>query len=255
MSKQVLTLGYFDHNFLSHGLISGTVDRNPTRVDVSDTSNNNDLLVGRKVWLFNIQTISDNIKPIATDDVPAIIAISLGDSLYTGYGKIISVSHSGSIDNKIIYNVSGELFPYGGAECFFGTDINNAQHWVNEDGNNTPDGWSVVSGSPSISVDEYGKYTNFGSLFSGFSFYQGKTYDTGEDYFWYFKYAASGWSSLYLDMGSTNQLFAGTTYPVGGAWTNFAAAAGDNQIEVRGAPGTALKVYRAVVAKVVDSLT
>ena len=252
MSKQVLTNGFFNVGEIGYGLVSGSVDRNPTRVDASDTNNNNELLVGRKVWVFVVTVISDNLRPLIADGVTKTISIGLGDDFYVGNGKVLSVNHQGQIDQKVIYNVSGEFLP----NAYYGIDEVNGLYFLDEDGNGTADGYTMLTGSYTWTFDSGGAHLDFSGSFD--DIYRGENFENSVDHIRFCRYRSSNLSALQMDAGASSAILSGDTAGVvTDYFDTFVTSASDDQngllINLGGTPD--LQVYHCVHAKLIDSLT
>lgn len=251
MSKQALTSGFFDYGEIGYGLLSASVDRQPSKIDCGDTNTNNDILIGRKSWTFTVQVISNNLKPLVVDGSEKTIAIGIGNDFYVGTGIILSVTHSGQLDNKIMYNINGEFLP----NAYYGIDDTNGLYFLDTDGNGTPDGWTMAA--PSYSFDAGGAYINL-NLGSSTNFYRSKAFDNGISYIRFCRYVSDNLSTLQMDSsGHTANLSGDTSFIVTTYFDIFTTTATDDQsslyIVTGGTP--ALRVYHMVFAKLIDSLT
>ena len=156
MAKLIFNAGAADFNGVGYGLIGLQVNKVPSKVDVSDTGENNQLLVGRQIWPFMATIIADDVKWVQTFAAPVRILLSMGSDHYIGDGILTNVQIAGKIDDKIIWTVRGEFE----ATAYHAKGTVNGVSWMDSDGNGIADSWTYTgSGSPSIELDNlFGRY-------------------------------------------------------------------------------------------------
>jgi len=182
MAKQVLNTGVFRHGNIGYGLIDAKVTESPTKIDSSDTYNNNEIMIGRDSWQFTATVIKDDNKSIIPDTSATTIVIELGRDAWIGTAYVLTVEIVGRIDDKVVLNVSGEFLP----TAYHIRNLFNGASWY--DGNN--DGYpdditSAWNNTPSYNTDPvYGLNLRYSSVTTADYLRKLATINIGTNYLW-----------------------------------------------------------------------
>jgi len=110
MAKNLFNTGYLSRDGGVYGMVNVQTDEFVNAVDVSNSGNNNEKLVGKNVINFTATIFSDADKPpITPQPAPTLMALEYANILYEGQVHLKEINFSGQIDDKIAYGIKGQF--------------------------------------------------------------------------------------------------------------------------------------------------
>ncbi len=265
MSKQVLKAGSLVIGGQSLGLLDVAVIDSPTKLDISNTANNNLIALGRDNWAFSATAMKNNAQMvIPTRPVKETIVITFGGECWYGDGFVTTVELSGTLDDKVVYKIQGEFVPDS-------YHIAGPFNMVLEGGGDgvAPDGWTFTPLGGAVQSIEFddkdGRYWFIDTIGIGTVKQNIGTVESGETYGHCIVYASDNLTAIqtFYESGGSGQSHDVTPADTGGAvtiWTYNTHSPGgsEDRFAITDDPsggGAYLKLFSANFGKILKSLT
>ncbi len=265
MSKQVLKAGSIVLNGQSLGLLDVAVIDSPTKLDVSDTANNNEILIGRENWGFTATAIKNDSQIITptTSAAGEEIVITFGSECWYGTGFVTSIELSGTLDDKVIFKIQGEFIA---TSYHIASNMNMVLEGGGASG--VPDGWGFVPAGGGVSSiksdDKKGRHWFIDTITVGtVKTHENITIPTGVQHGIAIVYEGINLATAQVGFeagaGTNYSITPPDTEPNVNVWTQLhTGAAGEDRfyvVETNSGGGAAFKLFSINFGRVLKSIT